>query len=73
MKEKLETLRWFDILIVTFIMVGEGIYRSTHQYIVLVNHTTTLGNNLTFSSWQNYQALAIQAIWLFLAFIYLLW
>ncbi|MBY5033808.1 CPBP family intramembrane metalloprotease [Streptococcus gallolyticus] len=73
MKKKLTTLRWFDIIIVTFIMFGEGIYKSTLQYIALINHTTTLGNNLTFSSWQNYQALTIQSIWLFLAFIYLLW
>ena len=71
MKEKLTCLKWFDILILTLIMFGEGIYNSTLQYIALTNQTTTLEENLTFSSFQNYQALVIQSIWLLLAFLYL--
>lgn len=72
MKAKLTTLKWFDLIVITLIMFGEGIYNSTLQYLALINHTTTLESNLSFSSLQNYQALAMQLIWLFLAFIYLL-
>ncbi len=68
---KLTNLRWFDILAVTVIMFGEGIYNSTLQYIALSNHVATLDNNLTFSSADNYRALCMQLMWLFLALIYL--
>ncbi|MFC3931561.1 CPBP family intramembrane glutamic endopeptidase [Streptococcus dentapri] len=72
MKEKITVLRWFDILIITIIMFGDGIYNSTLQYMALSNQTSTLKENLTFSSMQNYRALALQLLLLFLAFMYLL-
>lgn len=71
-REQLTTLRWFDILIVTIIMFGEGIYNSTMQYLALADQTTTLEENVSFSTMQNYQALAMQSLWLFLAVMYLL-
>ena len=72
-KQQLTELKWFDILIITIIMFGQGIYNSTIQYLALSNNTVTLEENLTFTSMQNYQAFATQFIWLFIAFIYLLW
>ncbi|WP_373756641.1 CPBP family intramembrane glutamate endopeptidase, partial [Streptococcus ferus] len=71
MKEKITVLKWFDIAIITVIMFGDGIYNSTLQYLALSNQTSTLKENLTFSSMQNYQALALQSLLLFLAFMYL--
>lgn len=70
--KKLTVLRWFDIVILTIILFGEGIVNSTLQYFALQNHTTTVQDNLTFSSMDNYTALAMQLIWLTLAGMYLL-
>ncbi len=40
--QKLTVLKWFDILILTIILFGDGIINSTLQYIALQNQTTTL-------------------------------
>ncbi len=73
MKDKRITiLKWYDILILTLIMFGDGIYNSTLQYIALLNNTLTLNDTITFTPIDNYRALAIQTLWLFIAFIYLL-
>ncbi len=71
-KEKITTLRWFDILAVTLIMFGNAIYNSTLGYIALFNETATLEENLTFTTAQNYQALINQSGLLLLAIAYLL-
>lgn len=70
--KKLTVLKWFDILILTIILFGDGIINSTLQYIALQNQTTTLQENLTFSTMDNYKALAIQLVWLAIAIFYLL-
>ncbi|AXQ77930.1 CPBP family intramembrane metalloprotease [Streptococcus chenjunshii] len=72
-KEKLKHLKWFDLLALTGIMFGFAIYRSIFQYLVTGNDLKAIQENVTFSSLQNYQALAVQLIWLFFAFMYLLW
>ncbi len=70
--KKLTVLKWFDILILTIILFGDGIINSTLQYIALQNQTTTLQENLTFSPMDNYKALALQLVWLTIAIFYLL-
>ncbi len=70
--KKLTVLKWFDILILTIILFGDGIINSTLQYIALQNQTTTLQENLTFSTMDNYKALALQLVWLTIAIFYLL-
>ena len=52
-------------------MWGEGIYTSTVSYIALMQGTTTVGGNLSFSAADNYGALALQAGLLLLALLYL--
>lgn len=71
MTDKLKTLRWFDILIVTIILFTDGIINSTKQYLALLNQTSNLTDNLTFSSNQNYQAFLLQSFLLLLAAAYL--
>lgn len=70
-KERLRYLAWFDILILTVIFWGEGIYTSTVSYIALIQGATTVDDNLTFSAADNYGALALQAGLLLLALLYL--
>jgi len=70
-KEKINHLKWFDILILTLILWGEGIYTSTVSYIALIQGATTIDDNLSFSVADNYSALALQAGLLFLALLYL--
>lgn len=70
---KISTLCWFDLLIITLIMFSGAIYDSNIQYIYLKNEILTLEDNLTFTSEQNYRALAIQAFYLVLVFFYLLY
>ena len=69
---RITVLKWYDILILTIILFGHGIYNSTIQYIALKNNVLTLDDTLTFTSAINYQALVTQSILLFVAFIYLL-
>lgn len=70
-KERLRYLAWFDILILTVIFWGEGIYTSTVSYIALIQGASTIDDNLTFSAADNYGALALQAGLLLLALLYL--
>lgn len=69
---RITVLKWYDILILTIILFGHGIYNSTIQYIALKNNVLTLDDTLTFTTAINYQALVTQSILLFVAFIYLL-
>ena len=64
-------LKWFDILVLTLILWGEGIYTSTASYIALIQGASTVDDNLTFSATDNYGALALQAGLLLLALLYL--
>lgn len=70
--EKLTVLKWFDIVILSLILFGEGIFNSTLQYLALQDQTRTLQENLTFSALDNCKAVAIQIVWLALALFYLL-
>lgn len=70
-KEKNTYLKWFDILVLTLILWGEGIYTSTISYIALIQGASTVDDNLTFSATDNYGALALQAGLLLLALLYL--
>ncbi len=70
--KKIKILKWYDILVLTLILFGHGIYNSTVQYLALMNNTLTLNDTLTFTSAINYYALALQSVWLFLAVIYLI-
>lgn len=70
-KERLRYLAWFDILILTVIFWGEGIYTSTVSYIALIHGATTVDDNLTFSAADNYGALTLQTGLLLLALLYL--
>ncbi len=74
-KEKITILRWYDIVILTLILIGHGILNSTLQFLDMLKNPVIpySGNNVEFSVLQNYQALANQLIWLFLAILYLLW
>ncbi len=70
-RQQVTHLKWFDILILTVIMFGEGIFNSTMQYLALQHQTRTIEENLTFSTFANYQALAMQLVWLSFAIFYL--
>ena len=72
-KEKITTLRWFDIVILSFILTGGAIINSTLQYLDMLKNPVIPYVGFEFSALENYQALAIQLVWLFLAFLYLLW
>lgn len=69
----LRTLKWHDIAILTILLFGQGIVGSTMQYLEMLRDPSILYNHLSFSSMQNYQALANQTIWLFIAFLYLVY
>lgn len=64
-------LKWFDILILTMILWGEGIYASTISYIALIQGATTVGDNLVFTAADNYSAFVLQAVLLLIALLYL--
>ena len=70
-KEKNTYLKWLDILVLTLILWGEGIYTSTISYIALIRGATTVDDNLTFSATDNYGSLALQAGLLLLSLLYL--
>ena len=70
-KEKINNLKWFDILVLTLILWGESIYISTVSYIALIQGASTIDDNLVFSAADNYGALAVQAGLLLLALLYL--
>jgi hypothetical protein len=70
-KEKNTYLKWFDILVLTLILWGEGIYTSTISYIALIQGKATIDDNLSFSATDNYGSLALQAGLLLLALLYL--
>lgn len=70
-KEKINHLKWFDILVLTLILWGEGIYTSTASYIALIQACQPLMTTLLFSATDNYGALALQAGLLLLALLYL--
>lgn len=70
-KEKNTYLKWFDILVLTLILWGEGIYTSTISYIALIQGKATIDDNLSFSTADNYGSLALQAGLLLLALLYL--
>lgn len=70
-KEKNTYLKWLDILVLTLILWGEGIYNSTVSYIALIQGKATIDDNLSFSATDNYGSLALQAGLLLLALLYL--
>lgn len=70
-KEKNTYLKWLDILVLTLILWGEGIYTSTISYIALIQGKATIDDNLSFSATDNYGSLALQAGLLLLALLYL--
>ena len=70
-QNKIRYLKWFDILILTVILWAESIYISTVSYIALGQGTSTVNDNLVFSVSDNYRALAMQAVLLFIALLYL--
>lgn len=70
-RERRRYLAWFDILILTVVFWGEGIYTSTNAYLMLLRGGTTVEENLVFSAADNYMALATQAVFLLLGLAYL--
>lgn len=64
-------MKWLDILVLTLILWGEGIYTSTISYIALIQGKATIDDNLSFSATDNYGSLALQAGLLLLALLYL--
>ncbi|MGT2932598.1 CPBP family glutamic-type intramembrane protease [Streptococcus catagoni] len=70
-KEKIDTLRWFDILILTFILWGIAIKDSTLGYLGLLSQSITAEQAVTFGTSENYQILAKQFILFAVAIFYL--
>lgn len=70
-QRKRRTLQWFDILFLTVILWGEGIYSSTLAYLFLLQGETTIDDNLTFTAADDYWALAVQFVLLLAALVYL--
>lgn len=69
--EKISYLKWYDILVLTIILIGDGIYNSTMSFVALQQETTTISDNLIFTSADNYTSLIKQAGLLIIALIYL--
>lgn len=70
-QERLQHLAWFDILILTIIFWGEGIYNSTYAYLMLLKGSTSIEGNLMFSAADNYKALVNQAMFMLIGLVYL--
>ena len=70
-KEKIRHLKWFDILILTLIMLGQAIYNSTMSYIVLIQGIVTIEDNITYSAADNYFGLARLIVYLLVTLAYL--
>lgn len=70
---KRQYLTVWDLVILTLIFFGYMIYISMSQYLLLLEQTVTVAQNLDFSDAQNYQALFTQLVLLALAIAYLQW
>lgn len=70
-KKKISYLEWYDILIVTILLLGEGIYNSTLYFLALNQGTRTVAENQVFTPADNYSGLFRQAAFLIAALIYL--
>lgn len=68
-KEKLNYLKWWDILIITLIMFGYFIYSSTTSFFGLPD--TNITQIPEFTNDANWQALILQLGLLAITFIYL--
>lgn len=69
--EKKKYLSWVDILILTALLFGHGIYSSTLSFLAVNQGQVAQSQALTFTSAINYQALSNQLFWLGLALLYL--
>lgn len=70
-REKIQTLTWIDICVVTVILFGNAIYSSTESYLLLLQGSATIDGNLTFDVSDNYRALMQQAAFLLCVLLYL--
>ncbi|MEL5720404.1 CPBP family glutamic-type intramembrane protease [Treponema pedis] len=72
MKQKIQTLKWYDILALTVIFFGYAIYTSTLYFIqLIVQNTAEIMAPPQISVWQNYQSLITQLVLLAAALAYL--
>lgn len=69
--KKRSCLAWYDLLILTAVFWGLGIWSSTGAYIELIRGTATVEENLVFTAADNYIMLAEQAVCLLAAGLYL--
>ncbi len=69
---KLNYLRWFDIVVLTVIFWGSGIWTSTLTYIELCKGTIDYNESMTFTAADNYAALYEQLVMFIIALLYLL-
>lgn len=68
---KLNYLRWFDIVVLTVIFWGSGIWTSTLTYIELCKGTIDYNESMTFTAADNYAALYEQLVMFIIALLYL--
>ncbi|MGY3724951.1 CAAX protease self-immunity [Granulicatella balaenopterae] len=64
-----KTLKWHNIIVVSIIMLGPALIKSTELYFM--TEPSNIGDNLEFSIMDNYKAIGIQSIQLLIAFLYL--
>ncbi|MSN96291.1 CPBP family intramembrane metalloprotease [Campylobacter sp. FMV-PI01] len=69
--QKLQVLKWFDVVIISMIMFSFFIYSSAIGYFGLKTGAVSLNDNLDFSSSQNYLTILTEIFFLMITFLYL--
>ena len=71
---KLKYLRWWDLIIITVIMIGMGIYQSNIIYFTTLKiPVNSYSNNVVFTSWDNFKGIFSQVFQLIIVIFYLKW
>ncbi|WP_156414519.1 CPBP family glutamic-type intramembrane protease [Caviibacter abscessus] len=70
--KKTDKLKWFDILILTFILWGAAIQESTQCYLELIKGSSTIEEMTTFTALDNYTMLLKQIVLFLIAIFYLI-
>ncbi len=71
MKDKIQHLKYYDIILITIVMFGVSIYSSTMDYLDIINGVANIDDNLSFSSTDDWFSIAMQLAQLLIVFAYL--
>ncbi|WP_156286521.1 CPBP family intramembrane glutamic endopeptidase [Oceanivirga salmonicida] len=70
-KNKIQYLRYYDIIFITIIMFGIAIYSSILDYKDIIYGVSNINENLYFSSTEDWVSIIIEIFELFIVFVYL--